>query len=109
MATAANADLPSARSERLGSAVRTGALSALVLLVLWALWEGYRFVGQQTGITRPFEVNERTMPHIHDMFGQLFEPARRNGPLLVDVLFHAALFTAKEALAGFVMGASLGF
>ena len=45
------------------------------------------------------------MPHVHDMVGQLFEPSRRNGPLLIDVLLDAALFTAKEAAAGFVLGA----
>ena len=49
------------------------------------------------------------MPHIHDMVGALFEPSRVNGPLLIDVLFDAALFTAKEAAVGFVLGASLGF
>ena len=49
------------------------------------------------------------MPHVYDMVGQLFEPSRRNGPLLIDVLLDAALFTAKEAAAGFVLGASVGF
>ena len=45
------------------------------------------------------------MPHVYDMVGQLFEPSRRNGPLLIDVLLDAAAFTAKEAAAGFVLGA----
>jgi NitT/TauT family transport system permease protein len=49
------------------------------------------------------------MPHIHEMVGQLFEPSRRNGPLLIDVLLDAALFTAKEAAAGFLLGAVVGF
>jgi NitT/TauT family transport system permease protein len=49
------------------------------------------------------------MPHIHDMIAALFEPSRVNGPLLIDVLFHSALFTAKEAAVGFVLGASVGF
>ena len=31
------------------------------------------------------------MPHVYDMVGQLFEPSRRNGPLLIDVLLDAAL------------------
>ena len=60
-------------------------------------------------LTHPFPVNERTMPHVHDMFGQLFEPSRRNGPLLINVLLDAAAFTAKEAAAGFVLGATVGF
>ena len=91
------------------SALDTAALTVLVLAVLWALWETYRFVGDRLDLSRPFEVNERTMPHIHAMIGQLFEPSRRNGPLLIDVLFDAALFTAKEAAAGFLLGAAIGF
>jgi NitT/TauT family transport system permease protein len=81
----------------------------VVLAVLWALWEGYRWVWEQTGWTRPFPVNERTLPHLHDIVGQLFEPSRRNGPILGGVLFDAALFTAKEAFVGLVIGASVGF
>ena len=49
------------------------------------------------------------MPHVYDMVGQLFEPSRRNGPLLIDVLLDAAAFTAKEAAVGFALGATAGF
>jgi NitT/TauT family transport system permease protein len=49
------------------------------------------------------------MPHIHEILGQLFQPSRRNGPPLVTVLLQAALFTAREAALGFVLGASTGF
>ncbi|MDQ5820047.1 MAG: ABC transporter permease [Actinomycetota bacterium] len=84
-------------------------MTVIVVAVLWAFWEAYRWLGQRAGITWPFEVNDRTMPHIHEMFGQLFEPSRRNGPLLIDTLFHAALFTAKEAAVGFLLGAAIGF
>jgi NitT/TauT family transport system permease protein len=80
-----------------------------VLAGLWAVWEGYKAVGEAVGLTWPFPVNDRTLPHIHDMFGQLFEPSRRNGPLLIHVLGDAALFTAKEALVGFLLGATVGF
>jgi NitT/TauT family transport system permease protein len=90
-------------------AFQTAGLTVLVVAVLWGLWEAYRWVGERTGITHPFEVNERTMPHVHDMFGQLFEPSRRNGPLLIDTLLHASVFTAKEAAAGFLLGAAIGF
>jgi NitT/TauT family transport system permease protein len=87
---------------------RVGVFLA-VLIGLWAAWEGYKAFGEAVGLTWPFEVNDRTFPHIHDMFGQLFEPSRRNGPLLISVLFDAALFTAKEAAVGFLLGASVGF
>ncbi len=89
--------------------LRSVGTSALVLAVFWAVWEAYKWIGERTEISWPFEVNERTMPHIHDMIGQLFEPSRRNGPLLIDVLLDAALFTAKEAAAGFLLGAVVGF
>jgi NitT/TauT family transport system permease protein len=97
------------RTEAVRSATRTAAVTLLVFAALWGLWEAYRWLGERAGITRPFEVNERTMPHIHEMFGQLFEPSRRNGPLLISVLFDSALFTAKEAVAGFLLGAAVGF
>ena len=54
-------------------------------------------------------MNDRTLPHVHDIVATLFEPSRRNGPLLIEVLFDAALFTAKEAAAGFLLGAAFGF
>ncbi len=84
-------------------------LFVLVLAVLWGLWEGYRWVGIKAGITRPFPVNDTTMPHIHEIFAQLFKPSRANGPMLIHVLLKSALFTAKEAITGFVLGGIIGF
>jgi NitT/TauT family transport system permease protein len=97
------------RREASLSALTSAALSFLVLIVLCSLWEAYKWAGERLEITRPFPVNGRTMPHVHDMVGQLFEPSRRNGPLLIDVLLDAALFTAKEAAVGFLLGAAVGF
>jgi len=84
-------------------------LFVLVLAVLWGLWEGYRWLGIKIGITRPFPVNDTTMPHIHEIFAQLFKPSRANGPMLIHVLLNSALFTAKEAATGFLLGAIIGF
>ena len=76
-----------------------------MLVVLYALWEGFKWFGEATGFRLgSFEVNDRTLPHVHDIIGQLFEPSRRNGPLLIEVLWDAALFTAKEAAVGFLLG-----
>ena len=97
------------RGEALRNALRNVGLTALVFIVSCLLWEAYKWFGERVGITHPFPVNERTMPHVHDMVGQLFEPSRRNGPLLINVLLDAAAFTAKEAAAGFVLGATVGF
>ena len=85
------------------------AVLGLVLVALWALWEGYRWLWIETGWTKPFVVNATTMPHLHDIVGALFEPIREGEPLLVERLFDAALFTAKEAAVGFAIGATIGF
>jgi len=80
-----------------------------VLAGLVALWEGYKAAGEAVHLKWPFEVGDRTMPHIWDMVGQLFQPSRRNGPLLLGVLLKAAAYTAREAVVGFLLGASAGF
>ncbi len=85
------------------------AVLGLVLVALWALWEGYRWLWIETGWTKPFVVNATTMPHLHDIVGALFEPIREGEPLLVERLLDAALFTAKEAAVGFAIGATIGF
>jgi NitT/TauT family transport system permease protein len=85
------------------------AVFVLVLAALWALWEGYRWLWIREGWTRPFAVDDITMPHLSAIVGQLFKPAQAEGPLLITILWHHALFTAKEAAAGFAIGASIGF
>jgi NitT/TauT family transport system permease protein len=81
-----------------------------VLVGLWAFWEAFKWLGETTELRLGnFEVNDRTLPHVHDIVGTLFEPSRRNGPILLDVLLDAALFTAKEAALGFALGAVFGF
>jgi NitT/TauT family transport system permease protein len=85
------------------------AMLVVVLAALWGLWEGFRWFGVRRGLTWPFPVNDVTMPHLHAIVAQLFEPSRVNGPLLIDLLYHSALFTAKEAAAGFFLGALIGF
>src|ERR687893_1891693 len=88
---------------------RAGMFAA-VFAGLWALWESFKWVGETTGLQiGTFVVDDKTFPHLHDIVGQLFEPSRRNGPLLIEVLWDAALFTAKEAAVGFALGASFGF
>ena len=90
------------------AAGRVGTV-VLVLAALWGLWELYRWVWMTTGWTRPFVVNDVTMPHIHTILKALGEPSRVQGPLLISVLLKAAWFTAKEAAVGFALGASFGF
>jgi len=102
------------RPSRFGIAWRPllqrAGLTVAVFGGLWAFWEAFKWVGETTGLKLgQFTVNDRTLPHLHDIIGQLFEPSRRNGPLLIEVLWDAALFTAKEAAVGFFLGASIGF
>ena len=94
---------------RVAPALGRAATLAVVLGGLWGLWEGYRWLWMTTGWTHPFAVSDITMPHIHQIVGQLFDPAQTNGPLLITILWHSAVFTAKEAAAGFAIGASIGF
>jgi NitT/TauT family transport system permease protein len=85
-------------------------MHAAVLAGLWGLWEGFKWVGEATELRLgEFRVTDLTMPHLHDIVGQLFEPSRTNGPLLIEVLWDSALFTAKEAVVGLALGASIGF
>jgi NitT/TauT family transport system permease protein len=87
-----------------------GAMLVGVLVALCLLWEAFKWFGETTGLKiGTFVVNDRTFPHTYDIVGQLFEPSRRNGPLLIEVLWDAALFTAKEAAVGFFLGAAIGF
>ncbi len=90
--------------------LRKGAMLVGVLAALWGLWEAFKWLGEATEVkVGTLQINDVTMPHLHDIVTQLFEPSRRNGPLLIEVLWDSALFTAKEAAAGFVLGAMIGF
>jgi NitT/TauT family transport system permease protein len=86
-------------------------LTALaVLATLVGLWELYRWVWIKTGWTKPFVVDDTSMPHIRDIVRALFEhPTSGFGDILIVQLLRAALFTAKEAVVGFALGASVGF
>jgi NitT/TauT family transport system permease protein len=88
----------------------TVATTALVLAVLVGGWELYRWIWISAGWTWPFVVDDTSMPHVHTIVQALFrQPTSGVGDLLIVQLFHAALFTAKEAAVGFVLGASFGF
>ena len=108
-AAAVRARTVRAGAVRVAPVARRAVTFLLVLGALWGLWEGYRWLWMRTGWTHPFAVNDITMPHVHKIVGQLFQPAQTGGPLLITLLWHSALFTAKEAAVGFAIGASIGF
>ena len=85
------------------------ATYAIVILALCALWQGYKWLWETTGWTWPFLVDDTTMPNLWDIFAAFGEPVTTGGPALIHPLLDAAWFTAKEAIAGFVLGAVIGF
>jgi NitT/TauT family transport system permease protein len=88
----------------------TRALAVVVLLVaLLGFYELYRWVWSSTGWTWPFVVDDTTMPHLSTIVKAFGQPAQVNQPALITVLFHKSLFTAKEAVVGFALGAVIGF
>jgi NitT/TauT family transport system permease protein len=86
-----------------------GVLLLAGLVVLWGLWEGYRWLGIRYSWTWPFVVNDTNMPHVRTIWHAFGEPLQPGGPPLRHYLWHYALFTGKEALAGFALGAVIGF
>jgi NitT/TauT family transport system permease protein len=94
---------------RMAAGAVRAATVLLVLFALCGLWELFRWIWIREAWTWPFPVNDTTLPHIHTIFKALGEPASSQWPLLITVLLHAAWFTAKEALVGFALGATIGF
>src|ERR1044072_6775493 len=95
------------RARRLAVTLATGVV---VLAVLVAVWELYRWIWISTGWTWPFVVDDTSMPHVHTIVEALFkQPTSGVGDVLIVPLLHAALVSPPEALAGFERGASVGF
>ncbi len=90
------------------AAARSCGLRRSCSSALWPLWEGYRWLWETTGLDGavPGERPDDAAPARH--LGALFEPPPRTARARRDAL-HAALFTAKEAAVGFVIGATVGF
>ncbi|MCB0213094.1 MAG: ABC transporter permease [Anaerolineae bacterium] len=110
----------------------------LIIIVLALAWEGYKQLASTDGqylrgtasvrvgdtrvpgplceqmglceIKLPVRADNRSMPHIKDMIGTIFEPPRRGSEeILFTILLRASFFTLREAFAGFLIGATLGF
>ena len=87
---------------------RTAAVATL-LLALVGMWELYRWTWSSAGWTWPFAVDSTSMPHVWTILKAFGQPAQVNQPSLGNILFHKALFTAKESAVGFAIGAVVGF
>jgi NitT/TauT family transport system permease protein len=91
------------------AAFKRAVSTVAVFGALWGLWEGYRAFWIWNGWSWPFLVDDTTMPHIHDILHAFSEPTTTGGPALIHSLLDATWFTGKEAFAGFVLGALIGF
>ncbi len=97
------------RRPRVVPALGRLATYVLVIAVLVGAWEGYKWLWETTGWAWPFIVDDTTLPHTWDILNAFRQPVTTGGPALIHPLLDAAWFTAKEALAGFVLGAIFGF
>lgn len=85
---------------RFTGSVRTVGTGLLVLLVIVVAWQG---------IKAAYNLPERTLPHITQVLGAFSVPIREGQPPLGTLLLNAALFTFREAVLGFALGALVGF
>ena len=91
--------------------------TAIALLLVVGIWEGYKWVGQQTGdywpgtsIDLPASTDDLTMPHAIDIAEELFEEVRDGRARLPLFLFllKKGWFTLQEAAIGFTLGLTVG-
>lgn len=93
----------------MSSATRSGLSILGIIVIFVVLWEGYKLVWTALEWSWPVRPDNRTLPHTWDIVGALFQPAQRNGPLLLWVELKAAFLTLREALVGFLIGGMVGF
>ncbi len=86
-----------------GRVVRSGRVVVsfvAVMLALIIIWQGAKAL---------FNLDAFTLPHVGEVVGALVQPVQEGRPILGQILLGAALYTLREAAAGFVIGAGLGF
>ena len=102
---------------RVGRILRVVVATAIALLLVVGIWEGYKWVGQQTGdywpgtsIDLPASTDDLTMPHAADIAEELFEEVRDGRARLPLFLFllKKGWCTLQEAAIGFTLGLTVG-
>jgi len=99
------------------SNLRTVAMVIGLIVLLIVAWEGLKAFAAANnyalnigGTTIELTLfNDNQLPHLTDILGAFAKPAQRNGPPLASVLFDASIFTLKESVIGFGLGAIMGF
>jgi len=98
-------------------AVRVVVTVVVTICLLVAIWEGYKWFGQQTndlvpgtGIELPVSTDDLTMPHALDIVGELAGDVRDGRSTLPMTLYllKKAWFTLQEAAIGFTLGLVIG-
>ncbi|MDA3025202.1 MAG: ABC transporter permease subunit [Actinomycetota bacterium] len=88
-----------------------------VVVFLAVLWEAYKALGGVCddriplfGWDFPIPTDDTSMPHLHQILGSLFTDVQTAGKTLPlwRQLFEGALFTAREASVGFLIGSLIG-
>src|SRR3954468_3561121 len=87
-------------TNRVGSTGRTLISFVAVLIALIVIWQGAKAL---------FKFDAFTLPNVGEILGGLFQPVQEGQPLLGQILLSAALYTIREGVAGFIIGAGLGF
>ena len=108
------------RRADLRSLARSIVAMVVFLVGVAVVWEAFKWLAgdpwryPQYGYTHfpPFhllQASDLQLPHIWDIVAALARPVQRNSPeSLGQFLFGAALFTWREALIGFLIGALVG-
>lgn len=93
-----------------GRRLRTVGLALLGLLLVVALWEGYKAIdGSLFGWQMPLKADDRSMPHVATMVERLGEPANRSSDRTVGaVVLAGTWYTFQIALVGLVGGVAVG-
>tara|TARA_Y100000815_G_scaffold151307_1_gene137548 strand:- start:1569 stop:2471 length:903 start_codon:yes stop_codon:yes gene_type:complete len=100
-----------------GRTLRVVVTTIVALLLVVALWEGYKWMGGQTddhwpgtSIELPTSTDDLTMPHATDIAGELFEEVRDGRARLPLYLFllKKGWYTFQEAAIGFSFGLAIG-
>jgi NitT/TauT family transport system permease protein len=89
-------------------------LSAVIgLIVLVALWEGYKAVGNPEGtvllgVRVLPRADDLSMPHVWEVLSRLGRPELTGGRPVWQVVLSASLFTLGVTAVGFLAGAAIG-
>ncbi|MGH1488751.1 MAG: ABC transporter permease [Acidimicrobiales bacterium] len=103
-------------TERSGALLRRTLSVVVGLVVVIATWEGYKWLGGQTGDQwpgtswgLPVKTDDLTMPHAGDIWSTLWQPVQRGrDEVLAVFLIKAAFSTLWKAAIGFFLGTMIG-